>query len=241
MDTAHLGLGMAFSAGLFSFLSPCVLPLIPSYLGTITGLTFDELTKAEDQARIRRLTLIHSLLFISGFSVVFVLLGATATAFGKALYQHQGVFRIVGGAIVVVLGLHFSGLLNIRFLQQDKRIHLKNRPLGYAGSFLIGLTFAFGWTPCIGPILGSILMVAATEQSILKGVVLLSVFSLGFGIPFLIASVAINRFLATYRRFNRHISTIITACGVFLIVIGLLLMTNNFSTVSMFLNGLLSR
>lgn len=226
---------MAFTAGLVSFLSPCVLPLIPSYVGFITGVSFQDLTGNENRDNIFRTTAINSLLFIFGFSIVFVLLGATATAVGSSLNRYQNVLRWVGGTLVIVLGIHFTGLINIRFLQIEKRVHLKNRPMGYVGAVLIGMAFAAGWTPCIGPILGSILMVAATQTEIYKGVVLLSIYSLGFGIPFFLSAIALNKFLGTYRKFSRHIPKIIVGSGILLILIGLLIISNNLSMLGLWL------
>lgn len=226
---------MAFTAGFISFLSPCVLPLIPSYVGFITGMSFADLTNEQNREAVLRKTIINSLLFIFGFSLVFVALGATATVVGNALNQYQNMIRLVGGALVVVLGIHFTGIINIKFLQIEKRVHLKSRPIGYLGAVLIGMAFAAGWTPCIGPILGSILMVAATESDIMKGILLLGVYSLGFGIPFFISAVALNKFMTTYKKFNRFIPKLIVASGILLVIIGLLIMTNNLSMVGLVL------
>jgi cytochrome c-type biogenesis protein len=226
-------LWMAFTAGIISFLSPCVLPLLPSYVGFITGMSFQELTDEDHRQAALRATIINSLLFILGFSLVFIALGATATAMGSALNRYQNVLRWVGGAIVIILGIHFTGLINIKFLQIEKRVHLKNRPLGYAGSVLIGMAFAAGWTPCIGPILGSILMVAATQTALHKGVELLAIYSLGFGLPFFLAAVALNKFLTTYKKLSRHIPKLIVASGIILIVIGVLIITNNLTMVGL--------
>ncbi|MFN0118074.1 MAG: cytochrome c biogenesis CcdA family protein [Elusimicrobiota bacterium] len=228
-------LWMAFTAGFLSFLSPCVLPLIPSYIGFITGISFSELASEEDRSKILRATVLNSLLFIVGFTIVFVLLGATATAVGTSLNRYQNVIRWVGGALVIVLGVHFTGLINIKFLQIEKRMHLKSRPVGYVGAVLIGMAFAAGWTPCIGPILGSILMVAATQTEIVKGMALLAVYSLGFGIPFFLSAIALNKFLTTYKKLSRHIPKIIVASGVILIVIGVLIITNNLSMLGLLL------
>lgn len=228
-------LWVAFTAGFLSFLSPCVLPLIPSYVGFITGMSFSELTTGEDRSRILKISIINSLLFIAGFTVVFILLGATATAVGTSLNKYQNILRWVGGVLVIILGVHFTGLINIKFLQIEKRVHLQNRPIGYVGAVLIGMAFAAGWTPCIGPILGSILMVAATQSEISKGVLLLGVYSLGFGIPFLLSAIALNKFLTTYKKLSVHIPKIIVASGVILIIIGVLIITNNLSMLGLLL------
>ena len=230
MEPAHLSTIMAFSAGLLSFASPCVLPIGPSFLGFISGMTFEEMTG--DGADRRAPVLLYTAWFVLGFSLVFVALGASATAVGRLLLEHQGTFRVVGGLLIVVLGLHFMRVINIQFLQVEKRLHLKSKPMGVVGSFLVGVTFALGWTPCIGPILGSILMVAAAEASVVKGVALLSAYSLGFAIPFLAAAAAINAFLRSYRRFARHMPKVIAASGAFLIVVGLLLMTDRFALIA---------
>ncbi len=232
---SDMNLWMAFTAGFLSFLSPCVLPLIPSYVGFITGMSFQDLTNVERRDEALKSTIINSLLFIFGFSLVFIALGATATAMGSALNRYQNVLRWAGGSIVIVLGVHFTGLINIPFLQIEKRVHLKSRPLGYFGSVLIGMAFAAGWTPCIGPILGSILMVAATQTDIMKGVALLGIYSLGFGIPFFLAAVALNKFLTTYKKLSVYIPKIIVASGIILILIGILIITNNLTMVGLYL------
>ena len=231
---------MAFTAGFLSFLSPCVLPLIPSYVGYMTGMSLQELTSEERRSEALKATIVNSLLFVLGFSLVFVALGATATAVGGALNKYQNLLRWVGGLIVIVLGIHFTGLVNIRFLQIEKRIHLRRRPLGYVGSLLIGMAFAAGWTPCIGPILGSILLVAATQADVVKGVALLGLYSLGFGLPFFLAAVGLNKFLTSYKRFSVHMPKVIVASGVILIFIGLLIITNNLTMIGLYLTDWLS-
>jgi cytochrome c-type biogenesis protein len=232
---SDMTLWMAFTAGFISFLSPCVLPLIPSYVGFITGMSFKDLVSEEMRRQALKATAINSLLFIVGFSLVFIALGATATMVGSALNRYQDILRWVGGAIVIVLGVHFTGLINIPFLQIEKRVHLRNRPVGYFGSILIGMAFAAGWTPCIGPILGSILMVAATQSDIMKGVTLLGIYSLGFGIPFFLAAMVLNKFLTTYKKLSVHIPKIIVASGIILIIIGVLIITNNLTMLGLYL------
>lgn len=231
---------MSFTAGFISFISPCVLPLIPSYVGFITGMSFEELTSEENKTTALRATVINSLLFIFGFSLVFITLGATATVLGSALNRYQHILRWVGGGLVILLGVHFTGLINIKFLQIEKRMHMRSRPMGYLGSVLIGMAFAAGWTPCIGPILGSILMVAATQTDIFKGITLLSIYSLGFGIPFFFAAVLLNKFLLTYRKVSRHIPKFVVASGIILILIGLLIITNNLTMAGLYLTDLFS-
>lgn len=233
-------LWVSFTAGFLSFISPCVLPLIPSYVGFITGISFKDLTDINNSKAIRKATIVNSLLFILGFSIVFVALGATATAIGGVLNKYQHIMRWVGGSIVIILGVHFTGLINIKFLQVEKRVHLKSKPLGILGALLIGMAFALGWTPCIGPILGSVLMVAATETEIMKGVYLLSAYSIGFGIPFFLSAIALNKFLSTYKKVSRHIPTLIVISGSILILIGILIITNNLSYVGLVLTDWLS-
>lgn len=234
-DIPSMTYWVAFTAGFLSFISPCVLPLLPSYVGFITGMSFEDLTGEENRRAALKATIVNSLLFILGFSMVFVALGATATVIGEALNRYQNVLRWVGGALVIVLGVHFTGLINIKFLQIEKRLHLRSRPLGYLGSVIIGMAFAAGWTPCIGPILGSILVVAATESDILKGMALLGTYSAGFGIPFFLSAVALNKFLLTYRKLSRHIPKLVVTSGVILILIGVLIMTNNLTMIGLYL------
>ncbi len=218
----------AFLAGVVSFVSPCVLPLVPSYVTFITGLSFDELTASEQGPRVRRLTLVHSLAFILGFSIVFVALGATATAAGQFLRTYQDTLRVVGGTLIVLFGVYLTGLLPIPFLSRERKVHLTGKPLGVLGSVLVGITFAAGWTPCIGPILASILLYASTAKTVGTGVLLLSVYSLGLGVPFLLASLGMNSFLAASKGLRRSLRTIEVVSGVVLIAFGLSLVTNLF-------------
>ncbi len=228
-EVTYLG---AFVAGLLSFLSPCVLPLIPSYITYITGLSFADLQDQHPSHLIRRKTLIHSVAFILGFTTVFVLLGASATYLGSFLHTHAALIRKIGGILVVLLGAHVAGLLPIRLLLGEKRISIRNRPAGFAGSFLVGIAFATGWTPCIGPILAAILMVAATEEKVYQGILLLLLYSLGLGIPFFLSSLAMNQFLDVFNRFKRHIRTFEIITGIFLMIIGILIYSNWLSRLS---------
>jgi len=229
---------VAFTAGVVSFLSPCVLPLLPVYITFITGMSFGDITQSQNKAQIRKKTAIHSLLFILGFSIVFVLLGASATYMGSLLIRHQDIFRKIGGIVVIILGVHFTGLFKLGFLQKEERFHLKTKPLGYIGSVLAGITFAFGWSPCIGPILSSILMYAATTQNVGRGMALLFVYSLGLGIPFFVCSLALNLFLSAYKKFARYLKVVMIVGGIFLIIIGLLIFTNNFSILTQYVTGI---
>lgn len=225
----------AFLAGVASFVSPCVLPLVPSYITFITGLSFDELTATGQGARVRRLTLIHSLAFIFGFSLVFIALGATATAVGQFLRAHQDTLRIVGGVLIMFFGIYLTGIVPIPFLSRERKIHLSGKPLGVFGSILVGITFAAGWTPCIGPILASILLYASTAHTVGTGILLLSVYSLGLGVPFLIASLGMNSFLAASSRLRRSLRTIEIVSGAILVLFGFSLITNLFSHFVSFL------
>jgi len=219
MDVSVLA---AFGAGLLSFFSPCVLPLIPGYICFITGLSIEDLTAPGSKgAGNKSFILTGTILFILGFSVIFVGLGASATFLGSFLYEYQSLIRVVGGLVVVLFGLHIAGLFNIRFLQYEKRLHLKGRPAGALTPFLLGMAFGFGWAPCVGPILGSILMLAATRDSVGQGILLLSFYSFGLALPFLLVSVGIGRALALFSGIKRHFRVISLVSGALLIIIGI--------------------
>jgi cytochrome c-type biogenesis protein len=225
-DTATLGVAIAFSAGLLSFLSPCVLPLIPSYVTFVTGLSL------EDVQHSRRTALVHSLLFILGFTLIFLAFGAGATAIGSMLLRHREWITRIGGILVIVFGLYMLGVFNPAFLARERRLHLANKPFGYFGTVLVGIAFGAGWTPCLGPILGAILTYTATEASLERGLVLLGTYSMGLAVPFLAASLAINHFLALFTRFRRHMVWVTRISGVLLIFVGLLLVTNYFTILA---------
>ena len=227
----QVSLFAAFLAGVVSFISPCVLPLVPSYVTFITGVSFDELTSANAGPRVRRLTIIHSLAFIAGFSLVFIALGATATVAGQFLRQHQDTLRRAGGVLIILFGIYLTGILPIPALSRERKKQLTTKPLGVLGSVLVGITFAAGWTPCIGPILASILVYASTAKTVGTGVILLSVYSLGLGVPFFLSSLALNSFLAASRRIRGSLRTIELASGVVLILFGILLVTDLFPRV----------
>ncbi len=229
------GMIAAFLAGVVSFVSPCVLPLVPSYVTFITGVSFDELTAEKQSARVRRLTILHSLAFIAGFSMVFIALGATATATGQFLRDHQDTLRRVGGVLIVVFGVYLLGILPIPALSRERKFQLTQKPLGLLGSVLVGITFAAGWTPCIGPILASILVYASTADTVWTGILLLSVYSLGLGVPFFLASLGLNSFLAASGRLRRSLRTIEVVSGVILIAFGIALITNLFTHFVTFL------
>jgi len=235
--TQDLSLFIAFAAGLLSFLSPCVLPLVPSYVAFITGLSFEELTHEHSKQKLRRIILSHSLLFILGFSVLFTALGASASLLGQFLSEYRDAIRIIGGVLIILFGLFISGIFSLSFLQQEKKFHLQHKPIGYIGTFFVGVTFAAGWTPCVGPILSSILLYASTAENMLSGIFLLLAYSLGLGLPFFACSLALNTFLAAFQRARRYIGVFTKIGGVLLILVGILLLTNSF----VFLNDLLSR
>lgn len=227
---------IAFFAGLLSFISPCVLPLVPSYITYITGASFKELTDADARAKLRWTTVFHSLLFIIGFSMVFILMGASASYLGQVLARYQYWIMKGGGVLIIILGIHFTGILRLPFLEMEKRFELKKRPLGYVGSFLVGIVFAAGWTPCIGPILSTILLYASTTQNFITGILLLTVYSMGLGVPFFLSSLAFNWFLSSFERIKRYMRVVTLVSGFFLIAIGILFLTDTFRDVTEYLN-----
>src|SRR4030042_157099 len=229
---------IAFTAGLLSFASPCVLPLVPSYITYITGASFKELTDVEARSRLRWATTFHSLFFITGFSLVFILMGASATYLGQLLAQYQYWIMKGGGVIIILLGIHFTGIINIPFLQMEKRFEMRKKPLGYAGSFLVGIAFAAGWTPCIGPILSTILIYASTSKSFTTGILLLTYYSIGLGIPFFLSSLAFNSFLSAFDKIKQYMRVITLISGLFLIAIGILFLTDTFAEINSYLNAL---
>jgi len=227
---------IAFSAGLLSFVSPCVLPLVPSYLTYITGVSFKELTDVKATARLRWVTISHSLLFIFGFSTIFILMGASASYLGQVLVRYQYWIMKGGGILIILLGIQFTGVINVPFLQMEKRFELRKKPLGYVGSFFVGIVFAAGWTPCIGPILSTILIYASTSKSYTTGILLLTIYSMGLGVPFLLSSLAFNSFLSAFEKIKRYMRVITLVSGLFLIAIGILYLTDTFKDISTYLD-----
>lgn len=228
----NISYAVAFVAGFLSFLSPCLLPLIPSFIAYITGVSFNDLKSSAPAADLRRKTMMHSLLFILGFSTVFILLGLTATVVGKALWQYQKAIRIVGGALIVLFGLSLMGILKLDFLMKERRFNVQAKGASYIGSFIIGVTFAAAWTPCAGPILGSILVLAGTQgSSALKGAAFLAVYSAGIGIPFFLTGLLVNSFLKNFNRFKKVLNVINVVGGVFLVIVGILVMTNYLTVI----------
>ncbi len=217
-EICYLG---AFLGGIFSFLSPCVLPLVPSYLSFVTGISFEDFKKGSKE-HIRRRTIMGSLSFIAGFSVVFIMLGTFSSFVGRLFAIYYDVIRIVGGVIVIFFGFYVMGVFKIKALAMEHRVHLKSKPRGYFGSFIVGLTFAAGWTPCIGPILGAILLVASTSGSTFYGFKLLVIYSAGLAIPFFITSLAINSFLSHFGAMQKFIRPVMILSGLLLIGFGVL-------------------
>ncbi|MBZ0168017.1 cytochrome C biogenesis protein [Candidatus Methylomirabilis lanthanidiphila] len=223
---------MALGAGVLSFLSPCVLPIFPSYLSFVTGLSFGELSDSVNNVKTRRAIVLNALCFIFGFSVVFMSLGASFSLLGRLLFDYQQILRKVGGVLVILFGLYIAGFLNLPFLTRTVRLELQDRPAGYLGAFIVGVTFAAGWTPCVGPILGSILLYASTAKTAYTGILMLGAYSLGLAIPFFLSALALNRFLDYFDRFKRLIPVMSAVGGIFLIVVGGLLLTNYFTILS---------
>jgi len=231
----QIGLFAAFSAGLLSFVSPCVLPLVPSYISYISGLSIEQLSKAEDRGRFRKEIIVNSLLFISGFSAVFIAFGASASLVGQMLITYQDFVRKLGGVLIIIFGLYLLGILNLSFLATEKRFHFKSRPAGYLGSVLVGVAFAAGWTPCVGPVLGTILLYASTTDSLLNGVALLSAYSLGLGLPLFATALGVDRFLAYFKQVRAYLWGVSAVCGVFLIIVGVLIYANSLTIITSFL------
>lgn len=223
---------ISFSAGILTFLSPCILPLFPSYITYITGKSFDDIKGQAGSFNIKKTTALNSLFFILGFSIIFVLFGVTVMYLGSFFGIKRLWLQRIGGALIILFGLHISGVLNIKPLNREKRLAYHKKRFGYFGSLLIGMAFAVGWTPCVGPILSSILMYASTLESLPRAVVLLSFYSLGLGVPFFLASLAINQFLFLFSRFRAFMKFVPVVTGIFLVLVGVLLFLGQFSRIS---------
>jgi cytochrome c-type biogenesis protein len=232
MQGASIGITISFTAGVLSFLSPCVLPLIPSYVSFITGMSLD------DVQRSRRIALVHSLLFIAGFTLIFLALGATATVLGRVLFRYRDWVGRFGGVLVIVLGLYLLGVFNIAAFARERRVHFANKPLGYLGTLLVGMAFAAGWTPCIGPILGGVLTYTASSADLNRGLVLLLAYSLGLALPFLFAALMIDRFVALFQRYRGALVWMSRISGALLIGVGILMLTGSMTTLTTWLQGL---
>ena len=219
-------------AGLLSFLSPCVLPIVPGYLCFIAGTSLDKVL--DEETAVRNNIFKYALSFVLGFSSVFILLGASATILSSFLYEYIDILRIVGGIIIIIFGIHFTQIIQIPFLNNDTRIHLQNYRPGLIGSYIIGLSFAFGWTPCIGPILGSVLSIAASSETVSTGIILLMIYSTGLGIPFLLAAYGISGFLKFLSKIRKYIRAIEIFTGLLLILFGFLILTNRIQEIAFF-------
>lgn len=226
---ADVSIWIALTAGILSFFSPCVLPLVPSYLTYITGLSFGQLQEAHPGPKVRLIVIVHSLTFILGFSTVFITLGGIVGLASAGFQEHlrAGLVWVerIGGLLIILFGIHLTGLFHFGALLGEKRIHLHDKPTGYFGTFIVGLAFAAGWTPCIGPILASILMIAATSGQAARGILLLTVYSAGLGIPFLIAGLLFHQFLGFFQHFRRYIRLTEIFTGILLMAVGLLLIS----------------
>jgi cytochrome c-type biogenesis protein len=224
-----IGIAVTFTAGLLSFLSPCVLPLIPSYVSFITGLSLDDVQTA------RRVALVHALLFVMGFTIIFLALGATATIVGQLLHQHRAWVGRVGGVLVIVLGLYVLGIFNVAVFARERRFHIGTKPLGLLGTVVVGMAFAAGWTPCIGPILGGVLAYTASSADLSRGMLLLFAYSLGLAVPFIAAALAVDRFMALFQRYRSAMTWTSRASGLLLVVVGTLMVTGSMTVMSAWL------
>lgn len=221
-----LSLFVAFTAGIFSFLSPCVLPLIPSYLSFVSGVSLEEMRAAEIRSRVRWRVALHSLAFIFGFSLVFVSLGISASFLGSLFLGYRSFIRVLGGILILVIGIYLMGLFRVPALERYLQFHLKDKPAGYLGSLLVGITFAVAWTPCVGPILGAILALAGTTAQVERGMGLLAMYAAGLAFPFFLSAVAVNSFFQFSQVVRRYIQAVHTAGGILLVIVGILLITD---------------
>jgi cytochrome c-type biogenesis protein len=225
----------AFGAGLLSFVSPCVLPLVPAHVSYITGLSIDQLRDPSGRRQIRKTIIVNSLLFIGGFSVVFITFGGSVSLFGQWLFHYQDYLRKIGGGLIILFGLYVLGAFNFGFLSRESRVHFQTRPVGYLGSFLIGVTFAAGWTPCVGPILTSILLYAGTTDTSVDGLALLVFYSLGLGLPLFVTALWLDQFLIHFQQIRNYFRPLSIMSGVLLVVVGGLLFSNTFFLLTNYL------
>jgi cytochrome c-type biogenesis protein len=232
MDPQSVTLLVAFTAGLLSFLSPCVLPLVPSYVSFITGLGLEDVTRA------RRTAVVHAVLFVLGFSAIFVALGAAATLVGQLLLAYRVWITRAGGVLIILLGLWMLEVIRLDALQRERRVHLTDKPLGYLGTVLVGMAFGAGWTPCLGPTLGAILSIAGVQAELGRGIRLLSAYSAGLAVPFLLSALALERFFAFFDRFRWRLGQVNRVAGLLLIVVGVLMLTGWFQTLAGWLQAL---
>jgi len=223
---------LAFLAGILSFLSPCVLPLLPSYVSFITGLSLKDLTVRKDKRAVIYITSTNALAFIFGFSFIFISLGVSSSAIGSLLFQYLDYIRIIGGILVIIFGLFISGILRVDMFMKEKKYHLSGKPAGYFGTFIVGMTFAAGWSPCVGPFLGTILVYAGAKGSMIYGLKLLTVYSLGLAIPFFLFAIGINVFLTHSPKIFKYMRLITVISGVVLIIFGILLLADKIRVLS---------
>jgi cytochrome c-type biogenesis protein len=235
MEDGTVSLGLAFLAGLVSFLSPCVFPIVPSYLGFVTGLTLDELRDGS-KGEARRQAAVHAALFVLGFSLLFVALGASATALGSALRRSLPLLQQLGGIVIAAFGLYLLGVLKLPALMRERRVQLARKPAGKLGSVAAGVAFGAGWTPCVGPVLASVLLYASLEATLARGMLLLGAYALGLGIPFFVSAVALNWFLAGAAGGRRWLLPLERIAGAVLLLVGVLLFTGRFAALSAFLS-----
>lgn len=232
MDDTALGPAVAFAAGLLSFLSPCVLPLVPSYLGFLTGMTLDEMGDR------RRWAVLHAFLFVIGFSTVFIALGAGATALGASLAYHKVWLARGGGILLIVFGLYTMGVVRIGLFDREQRLHLDRKPMGMMGSLIVGMAFAAGWTPCLGPVLGGILALGTQAHTVSDGMALLAAYSAGLAVPFLAAAFAVDHFRTAFQRFRRWMPWVQRISGLLLLLAGILMVTGEFTRLAAALQSL---
>lgn len=225
---------VAFAAGIFSFLSPCVLPLIPSYLSFISGVSLEDMRHDQTLKRVRARVVLNSVAFIAGFSLVFISLGVSASFLGSLFFGYRNSIRIVGGLFILLVGLYLIGLIKIPALERYLQFNLRDKPAGYLGSVLVGITFAVAWTPCVGPILGAILALAGTSGEIGRGTLLLSTYAAGLGLPFFMSAVAINSFMRFSQSFRSYIRAFHIAGGILLVIVGLLLITDYMTMLNIY-------
>ena len=208
------------------------MPLVPSYISYITGLSIEQLTDAEERSKFKAAIIVNALLFIAGFSAVFIAFGASASFIGQLLITYQDHIRRIGGVLIIVFGLYLLGVLNINFLQTEHRYQFRNRPVGYLGSFLIGIAFAAGWTPCVGPVLGTILLYASTTDSLTSGVLLLACYSLGLGLPLFLTALGVDRFLSYFKQARAYLWGVSTISGFLLVIVGVMIYANSLTMIT---------
>ena len=233
MFTQTVSYHLAFLEGLASFFTPCVLPLIPAYFTFITGFSLEDLTENLD-SKIRAKVIVSTLAYVLGFSSVFILMGASASYLGGYIFQYKDIILRVGGVIIILFGIHLTGIFRIRQLDFEKRLHFKKKPMRFFGTFIVGMAFAAGWSPCIGPLLGSILVIASSQESVSQGMVLLAIYSLGLALPFIIISVFINFLLVFIKKATKYLKYFNPVAGGLLIAVGLLLVTHKLFALNIF-------